>query len=151
MNTPLEPAISQQPMVRTSKNSVAKQTRTKGRAKTYLLLFMVWSLLITGGLYGAKKYTDYLRQQMTSQIAMQTEQQLMAVQQDYQKQIAGLKNSVSGDLSKMQTKIDSLNELLAFTKDSANSKTDNSNQLYTQLADVKKKLDDLKKNLDTLQ
>jgi chromosome segregation ATPase len=151
MNTPLEPAISQQPMVRTSKSNTAKKTQSKGRARTYLLLFMVWSLLITGGLYGAKKYTDFLRQQITTQIAVQTEQQLKAVQLDYQQQITGLKDSVSGDLSKMQTKIDSLNELLAFTKDSANSKTDNSNQLYTQLADVKKKLDDLKKNLDTLQ
>ncbi|UUZ93069.1 hypothetical protein LJK87_49025 [Paenibacillus sp. P25] len=54
-------------------------------------------------------------------------------------------------MAKMQAKIDSINELLAFTKDSASSKTDNSNQLYTQLADVKKKLDDLKKNLDALQ
>ncbi|NHN29211.1 hypothetical protein G9U52_05130 [Paenibacillus sp. S3N08] len=140
-------------MVRTSKSNTANQTKAKpkGRARTYLFLFMVWSLLITGGLYGAKTYTDHLRQQITNQIAMQTEQQLMVVQKDYQKQIAALKDSVSGDLGKMQTKIDSLNELLAFTKDSANSKTDNSNQLYTQLAEVKMKLDDLKKNLDTLQ
>jgi hypothetical protein len=36
-------------------------------------------------------------------------------------------------------------------KDSASSKTDNSNQLYTQLADVKKRLDELKANLDMLK
>jgi chromosome segregation ATPase len=151
MNTPLEPAISQQPMVRTSSQNTNTKSKTKGKGRTYLFLFMIWSLLIAGGLYGAKMYTDYLRQQITAQIAMQTEQQLLVVQQDYQKQLTQLKDSVSGDLTKMQGKIDSLNELLSFTKDSANSKTDNSNQLYTQLGEVKKKLDDLKKNLDTLQ
>ncbi|MEK3725016.1 hypothetical protein [Paenibacillus sp. FSL H8-0034] len=155
MNTPLDPAVTQQPLVRTSKPSTTAQkqikSKSKVRGRTYLFLFMAWSLLITGGLYGAKLYTDYIRQQITTQIAQQTEQQLLVVQQDYQKQLGQLKESVSGDLNKMQTKIDSLNELLAFTKDSANSKTDNSNQLYTQLAEVKKKLDELKKNLDTLQ
>jgi uncharacterized coiled-coil DUF342 family protein len=88
---------------------------------------------------------------VTEQIALQTEQQLQAVKADYENQMKQLKESVTGDMSKLQTKVDSLNELLAFTKDSANSKTDNSNQLYTQLADVKKKLDDLKKSLEVLQ
>lgn len=143
MNTPIEPA-SEQLVVRKSKPA-------KGRKKTYVFLFMGWTLLIALGALGAKLYTDHLRQQIAAQIAEQTEVQLKAVQDDYQKQIAQLKESVSGDLTKMQGKIDSLNELLAFTKDSANSKTDNSNQLYTQLNEVKKKLDELKKNLDVLQ
>ncbi|TDG00508.1 hypothetical protein [Paenibacillus piri] len=147
MNTPIEPAASQQPMARTGR----PDRSVKGRGKTYLLLFVSWALLIAAGGYGAKLYTDHLRQQIAQDIAKQTELQLQAVQDDYQKQIAGLKDSVSGDLTKMQSKIDSINELLAFTKDSANSKTDNSNQLYTQLGEVKKKLDDLKKNLDALQ
>lgn len=144
MNTPIEPAVYEQPMVRSGKP-------LKGRKKIYLFLFMGWTLLIALGALGAKLYTDHLRQQIAAEIAQQTELQLQAVQEDYQKQIAQLKESVSGDLSKMQGKIDSLNELLAFTKDSANSKTDNSNQLYTQLNEVKKKLDELKKNLDVLQ
>ncbi|MDF2964153.1 MAG: hypothetical protein K0S39_5888 [Paenibacillus sp.] len=146
MNTPIEPADSQQPMARTG-----KPNKAKGRGRTYLFLFMGWTLLIAAGVLGAKMYTDHLRQQIAQEIAKQTEQQLQTVQEDYQKQIAQLKDNVSGDLAKMQTKIDSLNELLAFTKDSANNKTDNSNQLYTQLSEVKKKLDDLKKNLDVLQ
>ncbi|MCR8633373.1 hypothetical protein [Paenibacillus radicis (ex Xue et al. 2023)] len=146
MNTPIEPAASEQPMARTGKPSKAK-----GRGRTYLFLFMGWTLLIASGILGAKMYTDQLRQQIAQDIAAQTEQQLQAVQEDYQKQISQLKDNVSGDLVKMQSKIDSLNELLAFTKDSANSKTDNSNQLYTQLGEVKKKLDDLKKSLDVLQ
>lgn len=144
MNTPIEPAGLEQSVVRKSKPA-------KGRKKMYLFLFMGWAMLIALGALGAKMYTDHLRQQIAVQIAAQTEAQLQTVQEDYQKQIASLKESVSGDLSQMQGKIDALNELLAFTKDSANSKTDNSNQLYTQLNEVKKKLDELKKNLDVLQ
>ncbi|MCS7462776.1 hypothetical protein N0M98_21875 [Paenibacillus doosanensis] len=146
MNTPVEPAVFEQPMARPS-----KPVKRKGKGRTYVLLFMAWTLLIALGGLGAKMYTDHLRQQIAQQIAAQTDQQLQAVQEDYKKQLDQLKESVGGDLAKMQTKIDALNELLAFTKDSANSKTDNSNQLYTQLNEVKKKLDDLKKNLDVLQ
>jgi UDP-N-acetylglucosamine:LPS N-acetylglucosamine transferase len=146
MNTPVETAISQQHVART-----AKVSQAKSKTKTYMLLFMGWTLLIATGALGAKLYTDHLRQQIAAEISKQTELQLQTVQDDYQKQITVLKDSVTGDLSKMQGKIDSINELLAFTKDSANSKTDNSNQLYTQLGEVKKKLDELKKNLDVLQ
>ncbi|MCZ8516452.1 hypothetical protein O9H85_29515 [Paenibacillus filicis] len=142
---PIEPA-AEQPFTRTGK--VKKEQE---HPRTYLYLFLAWALLIGLGVWGAKAYTDHLRHQIASEIAKQTEDQLAAVQEDYKKQVTQLKDSVTADMSKMQAKIDSVNELLAFTKDSANSKTDNSNQLYTQLADVKKKLDDLKKNLDALQ
>lgn len=112
---------------------------------------MLWAILICLGVWGGKVYTDHIKMQISQDIAKQTSEQLAVVQQEYQKQVTELRESVTADMAKMQTKIDSVNELLAFTKDSANSKTDNSNQLYTQLAEVKKKLDDLKKNLDALQ
>jgi hypothetical protein len=51
----------------------------------------------------------------------------------------------------MESKIQTLNELLTFAKDNADSKTDNSNKLYTQLAEVKKQLNELKRNLDVLK
>lgn len=128
------------------------KTKTrKGRGRAYIALFILWAVLIGLGVWGAKLYTDHLRQQITADIAAQTNAQLAVIQQNYEKQVGELKESIAGDMTKMQTKIDAVNELLAFTKDSANSKTDNSNQLYTQLADVKKKLDELKKNLDALQ
>ncbi|TVY10373.1 hypothetical protein [Paenibacillus cremeus] len=144
MNTPIEPA-AQPPAVRTTR------PKTKKSARIYVLLFFLWALLIAGGVFGAKWYTDLLKQQIASEISKQTEAQLAEIADDYQKQVAQLKDSLTSDMARMQTKIDSVNELLAFTKDSANSKTDNSNQLYTQLADMKKKLDDLKKSLDALQ
>lgn len=143
MNTPPVPGASQ-PYVRTNKSKSVKP-------RTYFFLFMIWTLLVAFGILGAKLYTDQLKEQIAQDIARQTEAQLLAANEDYQKQIAQLKETLTADMAKMQTKIDSINELLAFTKDSANSKTDNSNQLYTQLTDIRKKLDELKKNLDALQ
>jgi peptidoglycan hydrolase CwlO-like protein len=127
----------------------SKTTRIK--RKTYVLLFLGWTLLIAIGVTGTMLYTEHMKQQISADIASQTQQQLQSIQDDYQKQVTELKANVSSDMAKLQTKVDSLNELLAFTKDSANSKTDNSNQLYTQLAEVKKKLDELQKNLDVLK
>ncbi|CAG7632227.1 hypothetical protein ACFQI7_17730 [Paenibacillus allorhizosphaerae] len=143
MNTSIQPAAAPA-AVRSAKPK-------KSNMRTYVLLFFVWAILIGLGAWGGKVYTDYVRMQITQEIAKQTGDQLAVIQQDYQKQVTELKSSVTADMAQMQTKIDSVNELLAFTKDSANSKTDNSNQLYTQLAEVKKKLDELKKNLDALQ
>lgn len=141
----MEPAAAQ-PADRAHANP-----RGKATTKTYVLLFIAWAALVAGGMWGAKMYTDHLRTQIASDIAKQTGEQLAAVKAQYEAELAQLKESIGADMTQMQTKIDSVGELLAFTKDSANEKTDNSNQLYTQLAEVKKQLDDLKKDLDALQ
>jgi uncharacterized protein HemX len=136
----------------TTANSFPRASKaTKAGKKTYVYLFVGWVMLIAIGVAAAMMYTEHLRQKIAADIAQQTQQQLQVVQQDYQKQVTQLKDSVTTDMKALQTKVDSLNELLAFTKDSANSKTDNSNQLYTQLADVTKKLEELQKNLDVLK
>ena len=114
-------------------------------------MFFIWAVLIGLGLWGGKLYTDHIRMQITQDIAKQTGDQLAVIQQEYERQVSELRTSLTADMAQMQTKIDSVNELLAFTKDSANSKTDSSNQLYTQLTEVKKKLDELKQNLDVLK
>lgn len=140
------------PIENVSANSFPRTSKaTRVKRKTYVMLFVGWVMLIAVGVAATMMYTEHLRQQISTDIAQQTQQQLQVVQQDYQKQVSQLKDSVTSDMKTLQAKVDSLNELLAFTKDSANSKTDNSNQLYTQLADVKKKLDDLQKNLDVLK
>ncbi|OCT10681.1 hypothetical protein A8709_22860 [Paenibacillus pectinilyticus] len=140
------------PIENATANSFPRTSKaTRVKRKTYVILFMGWVMLIAVGVAATMMYTEHLRQQISTDIAQQTQQQLQVVQQDYQKQVSDLKDSVTSDMKTLQAKVDSLNELLAFTKDSANSKTDNSNQLYTQLADVKKKLDDLQKNLDVLK
>lgn len=148
MNTQLEsvatPAMAP---ARTNKSTKA----VTSRRKSYILFFMSWFLLIATGILGAVWYTQHIKQQITAELSNQTQLQIQTLQTDYQKQLDTLKDSFTSDMSKLQAKVDSFNELLAFSKDSANSKTDNSNQLYTQLQEVKKKLDELKKNLDVLQ
>lgn len=139
-----------EPMPAARSAKTAKVTRMKGK-HTYKLLFGAWVILIAGGAYGAHLYTEKLKQTMSADIARQTQEQLNTIQQDYQKQIGDLQSKITADMSDLQGKVDSLNQLLAFTKDSANDKTDNSNQLYTQLNDVKKKLEELQKNLDVLK
>jgi peptidoglycan hydrolase CwlO-like protein len=143
MSMPLE--AGNQPFVRSAKAVKPKKKHTY----TFLLLF--WVFLIACGVWGTKVYSDHLRNQIADRITLQTKEQLELIQKDYQAQVSDLKITVQSDMTKLQAKVDALTELLAFTKDSANSKTDNSNQLYTQLNDVKKKLEELEKNLDVLK
>lgn len=142
MSMPLE--VRDQPFVR-SKSAQPKKKHT------YKVLFSAWVFLIACGVWGTKIYSDHLRSQIADKINADTKAQLEIIQKDYQAQVSDLKTTVEGNMSQLQAKVDSLNELLAFTKDSANSKTDSSNQLYTQLSDVKKKLDELQQNLDVLK
>jgi peptidoglycan hydrolase CwlO-like protein len=132
------------------------QSRVKSRPnrpgrKNYVLFFISWFMLIAIGVMSTMLYANHLKEQIKAELGQQTEAQLLAVKQNYETQLDQLKSDVTSDIAEMQKKIDTFNELLAFTKDSANSKTDNSNQLYTQLAEVKQKLDELKKNLDVLK
>lgn len=148
MSTPIEAKVnSSVAAARSAKSAKA----AKSSKKTYLIFFSSWVLLIATGVLGTMLYTEQLKKQLSAELASQTELQLQAMQAQYQEQLEQLKVSVSADMTNLQTKVDSFNELLAFTKDNANSKTDNSNQLYTQLAEVKKKLDELKQNLDVLK
>lgn len=144
----MNPSLESQQQVTSASRS---DKPLKPKKESYRYFFISWIILIILGVAGSILYTQYLKQQITKEIAAQTEQQLQVVQADYQKQLNQLKDNLTADIAKMQTKVDTLNELLAFTKDNANSKTDNSNQLYTQLAEVKAKLDELKKNLDVLK
>lgn len=143
MSMPLE--AGSQPYVRTAKAAKPKKKHT------YKILFLIWVFLIACGVWGTKIYSDHLRDQIAERITTETKAQLDMIQKDYQAQVSDLKTTVQSDMASLQAKVDALNELLAFTKDSANSKTDNSNQLYTQLNEVKKKLEELEKNLDVLK
>lgn len=143
MSLPLEARDTS--YARSAKPAAAKKKHT------YKFLFLIWVFLIACGVWGTKTYSDSLRDQIATRISEENKTQLEQIQLDYQTQIADLKSTVQSDIATLQTKVDSLNELLAFTKDSANSKTDNSNQLYTQLAEVKKQLEELERNLDVLK
>jgi hypothetical protein len=143
MNSPLE-VVSKENLTRNV------QTSTH-RKKTYRLLIFAWIMLVGMGLTGAYYYTNFLKDQLVADLGRQNQAQLQTIQADYQMQLEDLKVNVNQEMAGLQTKVEQLNQLLAFTKDNASTKVDNSNQLYTQLAEVKKKLVELQKNLDVLK
>lgn len=108
-------------------------------------------LLIASGVVGAIWYTDQIKKNLTAAISNQTAKQITDMQTKYEARLKGMETSFSNEITKVQGKVDALNQLLEFSKDNASSKTDNSNKLYTQLNDVKKQLAQLKKDLDVLK
>jgi outer membrane phospholipase A len=127
---------------------------TPQRKKTRSVLFfyaLLWTVLVAAGIAGAKAYSDHIQQQVKTDVERQTASQIAVMQQDYDSRMSKLEIDYKAQLTQMEGKIQALNELLTFAKDNAASKTDNSNKLYTQLAEVKKQLSELKKTLDVLK
>ncbi|WP_310549737.1 hypothetical protein [Paenibacillus glufosinatiresistens] len=122
-----------------------RNTARNGSSVKWFLLF--WVLVIAAGSYGTYRYTHQLKSQVLEQLTVQSQQQLAAVQADYDRKLSAL----TAEIGELQTQVQTFNELLTFTKDNANAKTDNSNKLYTQLAEVRKQLDALKKEMDLLK
>lgn len=116
-----------------------------------LVFVLLWLVLIAGGITGAKLYSDHIQNEVSANLEAQTANQILNMQRDYDARITKLEEDYKAQLALMESKIQSLNELLEFTKDNADTKTDNSNKLYSQLADVKKQLTELKKSLDVLR
>ncbi|PLT44852.1 MULTISPECIES: hypothetical protein [Paenibacillus] len=112
---------------------------------------IAWIVIIAAGVAGAWFYTQRLQQELAVQIQQQTDRQIAEMQSGYDARLQQLESGYASQLAELQGKVDSLNELLAFNRDNASSKTDNSNKLYTQLSQVQKQLDELKKNLDVLK
>ncbi|WP_308634038.1 hypothetical protein [Paenibacillus silvisoli] len=136
--------------IQTSAQRSAARTTRKSKSSAPLFL-AVWALLIGCGVIGTIWYTNQVKAKLTNDISVQTARQITAMQQDYDQQLKQLQTQFTGELNKVQSKVDALNELLQFTKDNTNSKTDNSNKLFSQLNEVKKKLNELEKSLDVLK
>lgn len=126
-------------------------TRKKRSKSAFIVFISVWVLLIAGGLYFAKVYTEQIQRDITADVERQTAAQISEMQKAYDGRIAEMETTYQGEITQLKSKVDALNELLTFTKDNADTKTDNSNKLYTQLNEVKKQLDELKKSLDVLK
>ncbi|MEW4368846.1 hypothetical protein [Paenibacillus kandeliae] len=118
---------------------------SKGSSAKWFLLF--WILIIAIGAAAAYLYSNHVKQQMITAIKADTERQIAALQTDYETRL----NGMSKEMNELQSKVDSFNELLTFTKDNASSKTDNSNKLYTQLNEVQKQLNTLQKKMELLK
>ncbi|MFM9277079.1 hypothetical protein [Paenibacillus jiagnxiensis] len=125
--------------------SERRATRTKGPSvKAFLIL---WLLVIALGITATYLYSNHLKQQVVLQVQSHTDSQMASLKADYEQKL----DVMSKEMAELQSKVDSFNELLTFTKDNASSKTDNSNKLYTQLSEVQKQLDKLEKQMDLLK
>ncbi|GIO62238.1 hypothetical protein J43TS9_38120 [Paenibacillus cineris] len=110
-------------------------------------VLLIWILLIVLGIGAAYLYSNHVKQEMINQLQASTENQMNDLKKSYEAQF----NELAGQVKELESKVQSFNELLTFTKDNATSKTDNSNKLYTQLNEVKKQLDTLQKKMDLLK
>ncbi|GIO31463.1 hypothetical protein J2TS6_26040 [Paenibacillus albilobatus] len=128
--------------------SSAYQNRTsRGKSPSVMLVLLVWILLIAAGITGAYLYSNHVKQDMIRQLQADTHKQMNELKQSYEAKFTEL----SGEVKELESKVQSFNELLTFTKDNASNKTDNSNKLYTQLNEVKKQLNELQRKMDLLK
>lgn len=123
------------------------QHRVKKGAPSAKWFLVFWIILIGIGVLATYLYSSHMKQEMLNQLQTATNKQLSVLKADYETQL----KSMNKQLEELQGKVDTFNELLTFTKDNANNKTDNSNKLYTQLSEVKAKLDILQKKMDLLK
>lgn len=134
-----------QPSLKSQDTYPSRAATRNGSSVKWFLLF--WLIVIAAGGYGVYSYLNHLQEQMLIQVKTQSQQQLAAVQSDYEQKLAALSKQVSD----LQGQVESFNELLTFTKDNASTKTDNSNKLYTQLSEVRRQLDALQKEMELLK
>lgn len=123
-----------------------RQATSKNKRSVRMFL-IVWVFIITIGVSAAYFYSNHLKQQMVMEMKTYTNEQLIAVKQEYQIQI----EDIAAEITAIQEQVKTFNELLTFTKDNAGNTSDNSNQLYTELREVKKQLDTLQKKMDLLK
>ncbi|RXZ81500.1 hypothetical protein EBB07_14325 [Paenibacillaceae bacterium] len=135
----------------TSTASVYERRQRKSPKGTIIVFLVVWLFLIASGVVGTMWYTEQTRLAITAELEQQTAQKIAAMQSEYEARLTKVEEGFSEEMTSLGSKVEALNELLTFTKDNANDKTDNSNMLYTQINDVKKKLDALQKSLDVLK
>ncbi|MED5019091.1 hypothetical protein P9847_17415 [Paenibacillus chibensis] len=126
--------------------SAPYQNRTK-KSPSVKIVLLIWILLIAAGITAAYLYSNHLKHEMLQQLQRDSRQQMNELKLSYEAKFEAL----SGEVKELESKVQSFNELLTFTKDNATSKTDNSNKLYTQLNEVKKQLSVLQQKMDLLK
>lgn len=117
------------------------------RRPSVKIVLLIWFLLIGAGVTTAYWYSNYLKQSMLDQLDARIQAQTEVMKVDYSAQLAALSEQVE----QLNSKVETFNELLTFTKDNASDKTDNSNKLYSQLSDVKNQLAKLQKQMELLK
>ncbi|MFD1178447.1 hypothetical protein ACFQ3W_19400 [Paenibacillus puldeungensis] len=128
--------------------SATNPTRNrKKKGPSVAMILLTWVLLIGIGTVSALIYSNHLKNSMMDQLDAKWQSQTAVMKADYSKQLTALSKEVKG----LQSKVDTFNELLTFTKDNTSKKTDNSNKLYSQLKEVKQQLATLQKKMDLLK
>src|SRR5690606_24083399 len=103
------------------------------------------------GITGAKLYSEHVQRQIASDVERQTAAHIAEMQKQYDNRLNELETGYKNELSQLESKVEALNGLLTLARDNADGKTDTRNKRYTQLNEVKKKLNELQKNLDVLK
>jgi len=129
----------------------ASRKRQSASKAAVLVVTVVWLLLVAGGAAGAAWYAGELRAQMTADIERQTAEQIAAMQRQVEARMAELEAAYRAEIDAVEARVNELNELLTFVRDNATDDKDDSNLLYTQLNEVKAKLEQLQKQLDVLK
>lgn len=130
-----------------------RQQRIKKRNRRLLILnfIMLWILLILGGLYSAHTYMNKLEQRLTTEMRLETEQKLSELQISYEARFKELDGNYQQQITELGGQINELNELLTFVKDNSSDKNDDSNQLYSQIKEIKTQLQKLQKSMELIK
>ncbi|MBD8499790.1 MULTISPECIES: hypothetical protein [Paenibacillus] len=130
-----------------NEREASRRSRTKANRVSPAWFLLFWFVMIAVGITATYYYSQHMKQSMIEQVQAQTNAQITSMQRNYEKQL----KQMNEKLDQLQSKVQSFNELLEFTKDNASNKTDNSNKLYSQLNEVKKQLAALQQKMELLK
>lgn len=136
------------PMLEPENNAPYKsreEVHQKGPSTKWFWVF--WIVLIGLGTTAAYLYSNHLKEQVVVQLQQDTHKEMASFKAEYDQRF----NELVQEMDEMQSKVQSFNELLTFTKDQASGKTDNSNKLYSQLSQVEKQLKELERKMELLK
>ncbi|KOP66909.1 hypothetical protein AMS62_17950 [Bacillus sp. FJAT-18019] len=122
-----------------------EEVHQKGPSTKWFWVF--WIVLIGLGTTAAYLYSNQLKEQVVIQLQEDTRKEMASFKAEYDQKF----NELVQEMDEMQSKVQSFNELLTFTKDQASGKTDNSNKLYSQLNEVEKQLKVLERKMELLK
>ncbi|GAB6926770.1 hypothetical protein JCM10914A_07530 [Paenibacillus sp. JCM 10914] len=122
-----------------------EEVHRKGPSATWFWVF--WIVLIGLGTTAAYLYSNQLKEQVIVQLQEDTRHEMASFKAEYDQKF----NELVEEMNEMQSKVQSFNELLTFTKDQASGTTDDSNKLYSQLSQVEKQLKELERKMELLK
>ncbi|MBP1905278.1 cytochrome c556 [Paenibacillus turicensis] len=127
--------------------TLASPNNRRNRRPSVKNVLITWIVLIILGATATVLYSNYMKKSMLEQLNLQMTQEINTMKKDNAAKIELL----TAQVTELEGKVQTFNELLTFTKDNSNDKTDNSNKLYSQLNDVKKQLSKLQAQMDLLK